>query len=76
MCTSSDSTQSSFEASLVDFLTTTYLLQVEYIIKLVDVCTQYGKHRVLLAARYLLPLKLIIELGNVSIEGGEGVNSS
>jgi hypothetical protein len=39
MRTSSDSTQSLFEASLVDFLTTTYLLQMEYIIKLVDVCT-------------------------------------
>jgi hypothetical protein len=76
MCTSSDSTQSSFEASLVDFLTTTCVLQMEYIIKLVDVCTQYGKHGVLLTARYLLQLKLIIELGNVSIEQGEDVNSS
>ncbi len=60
----------------MDFLTTTYLLQMEYIIKLVDACTQYGKHEVLLTARYLLQLKLIIELGNVSLEQGEDVISS
>lgn len=56
--------------------TTTYLLQTEYIIKLVNVCTQCREHGVLLTARYLLQLELIIELSNLSIEQGEDVNSS